>query len=465
MDKTVNRVIHVKHLAGYILKRWKLLLLGMMVGACVFSVYGVVKIIKLQQQGETTVEKRKKITVTESEFASVQGILDFEMLLEEKQAYMDRSIIMKLDPLHKWNCTDVYTVSFLSPLTESNTTLEGSQATQEMRNVPEKVNVLVSMFSEQKFWERLSDKTEDNLDVGYLREIVSAGVVSADKFRVVVAHVDVESARGLGDLVEKCLLEEIAENVEFENYELINEKGKPIESVDHGLIENQKNAQIQLMGLREGLANRREALTDEAISYLELYREAKNQEGYEEGQPLEQISIVTKEPIVFSLNTMKSYVVKGILGGLLWMVAALGALYCFHPCILWSGCVEEMFGLRVLNDVEEMVVTDKWYQLVASKVDVNVPENEKREILFTGSVVEMMPGEKVQELKRNMKGLGINVLQSSFLKENPNEMEKLKQVRQVVLIEQLGKTRFEDLAWEVSLCKESHKEIVGVVFV
>ena len=76
MDRTVNRVIHVKHLAGYILKRWKLLLLGMMVGACVFSVYGVVKIIKLQQQGETTVEKRKKITVTEASSTDAPFNLD-----------------------------------------------------------------------------------------------------------------------------------------------------------------------------------------------------------------------------------------------------------------------------------------------------------------------------------------------------------------------------------------------------
>ena len=67
--------------------------------------------------------------------------------------------------------------------------------------------------------------------------------------------------------------------------------------------------------------------------------------------------------------------------------------------------------------------------------------------------------------RQQMEKLGINVIQSSFLKEKPDEMKKLKQVEQVVLVEQLGTTRFENLAWEVALCEDSGKKIAGVLFV
>ena len=470
MDRTVTRVIHVKHLVGYIVGKWKLLLLGMLIGVCAFSGVGIVTIVRSQQRGAVTTEKKKKISVTEAEFAGVQGIIDFEELLEEKQAYMDNSIIMKLDPLHKWNCTDVYTVTFLTPSIETEEGEEVAQATTgamvQAGNVPDKVNALVGLFSQQSFWERLSDKTVDQVEVGYLREIVSASVVTTDKFRVVVAHVDERSARELSNLVEQCLLEVVTEKDEYQDYEIMNEKGAPIESVDHGLIETQKNAQIQLMGLREGLANRNVALTDNMKSYLDLYRQAKEQEDYEEGQPLEKITTVTNKVLSFSFQTMKSYIVKGLSVGLIGAIAFLILLYSFHPCVLCLDSVEEMFGLRVLNDRQSSLMTDKDYQLVVSKMDVNIPEQIKLEtrILLTGSVIDGLADERVQTLKAKLEAAGMKVGQCPFLKEHPENMKELKGAKQVVLVEQLGKTRVDALAWEVSLCEESHKEIGGVVF-
>ena len=67
--------------------------------------------------------------------------------------------------------------------------------------------------------------------------------------------------------------------------------------------------------------------------------------------------------------------------------------------------------------------------------------------------------------KKQLEELEIHVVESSFLREKPEEIKKLKQVEQVVLVEQLGKTRFDDLAWEISLCEESHKSIAGVLFI
>ena len=71
----------------------------------------------------------------------------------------------------------------------------------------------------------------------------------------------------------------------------------------------------------------------------------------------------------------------------------------------------------------------------------------------------------MQKLKKQLEELGIHSVESSFLKEKTEEIKKLKEVKHVILVEQLGKTRFDDLSWEVSLCEESHKEIIGVVFV
>lgn len=466
MDRTGTRIIHVKHLTGYILKRWKLLLLGMFVGMCVFTMYGYMS-IKRTQKPQTPVEKKTEVAISKIEFASVQGIIEYEEMLEEKQAYMEHSVLMQIDPHHKWSCSDVYTVSLVPKTTEMEGQKEGTESVQVGNNVSEKVNSMVGLFSEQSFWERLSHKTGDKMDVGYLREVVSSAGVSTDKFKVTVIHVDEEKVRELSDLVEQCLMEIAKEDSSFVGYALKNQKGNPIESVDNGLIDSQKNVQIQLMGIREGYVNREATLTDSAREYLEVYRKVKGQQNYEAGQPLEKNVSVEKKVLYVSFKTMKPYVVKGCWAGVFCVTIWLIGVYCFHPCILNPVNAKELFGLRVLNDKPENQINDREYLVMAAKIDVNVPEVCKGEmrVLLTGSVMNESLDDSIQKLKQQIEELGIFVVQSSFLKESPEEIKKLKQVEHIILVEQLEKTRFENLAWEVSLCEESRKEIAGVVFV
>ena len=164
---------------------------------------------------------------------------------------------------------------------------------------------------------------------------------------------------------------------------------------------------------------------------------------------------------------MKSYSGMGMIIGLVAIVVSLVIVYSFYPYILNFENVLEMYGLRVLNDKFGSMISDEEYEVIAAKIDVNVPEESKADtkVLLTGSVSEGMSEECMQKLRQQMEKLGINVIQSSFLKEKPDEMKKLKQVEQVVLVEQLGKTSFENLVWEVSLCEDSSKKIAGVLFV
>ena len=157
----------------------------------------------------------------------------------------------------------------------------------------------------------------------------------------------------------------------------------------------------------------------------------------------------------------------GMIIGLIAIVVSLVIVYSFYPYILNFENVLEMYGLRVLNDKFGSMISDEEYEVIAAKIDVNVPEESKADtkVLLTGSVAEGMLEECMQKLRQQMEKLGINVIQSSFLKEKPDEMKKLKQVEQVVLVEQLGTTRFENLAWEVALCEDSGKKIAGVLFV
>ena len=54
---------------------------------------------------------------------------------------------------------------------------------------------------------------------------------------------------------------------------------------------------------------------------------------------------------------------------------------------------------------------------------------------------------------------------SKSWKDYPDEIKKLKQADQVIFIERLGESRWENLIWQVSLCEESGKDMSGVLLI
>ncbi|MBR1692688.1 MAG: hypothetical protein IJ711_07925, partial [Lachnospiraceae bacterium] len=49
-----------------------------------------------------TIEKEVKVKVDEGEYYNVKSLVEYEEIVKDKQEYLDESILMKTDPMHKW---------------------------------------------------------------------------------------------------------------------------------------------------------------------------------------------------------------------------------------------------------------------------------------------------------------------------------------------------------------------------
>ncbi|MBO6015483.1 MAG: hypothetical protein J6P60_02715, partial [Lachnospiraceae bacterium] len=92
-------------------RRWILpfiLLLALLSGG--FQVVKLHRNILSYRNKPATVEKQ--IKVDEAEFYMVKSVVETEEIVQEKQAYLDQSILMQIDPLHKKYGTLRYVFSF-----------------------------------------------------------------------------------------------------------------------------------------------------------------------------------------------------------------------------------------------------------------------------------------------------------------------------------------------------------------
>lgn len=455
MSKPVARVIHVKHLFLYIIKKWYVLLLGMLLGSLCFSIIGVAN-IKQEQKDAATYPKEKttKITISEAEYYNVLGVVEYEDMLAEKNKYIENSIRMQIDPFHRWDCSDVCTVEYIG---EQN----------PVTGVGDIVKSYVEALSSQEFFEELSNQTEDKMEVGFFKEIITVTAVSEDKFSVSVCYYEKEELRKICDAIDRYLLENVNISGDSVDYRLNIEKGVPGETVDNGLMETQNGIRAEALATQDVVAYRVSLLSENALEYLKLYRDARYEADYVAGQPLVKTTIVEKKAPTLSLSTLKPDVKKGMIVGSVVAASILVCLYVFHPCLLNPDNLNDMLGLRILNDRKQIPVIAEKMNVTARKVDLNIPEEEKEhlKLLLTGSVLTDEKEERVQQFQSELEALGIHTLVSKSWKDYPDEIKKLKQADQVIFIERLGESRWENLIWQVSLCEESGKDMSGVLLI
>lgn len=452
MGKPIARVIHVKHLFFYLLKKWYVVLIGMLIGILGFSLMGVVNIKEAQKAAETKPkEKETKISVSEAEFYNVLAVVEYEDMLEQKNRYISNSIRMRIDPFHRWDCNDICTVM-----------TEGEQTLGVTSN--EVVAACVEFLSSQEFFEELSSRTGNNLEAGFLKEVIAVAAVSGETFHVSVCHYDKEELRNLCDTIDQILLEQMGTWEQFRGYRIDVKKGNPSETVDNGLLEVQNATRSEAIATQDVVAYRLSLLSENALEYLALYRDARYTPDYEAGQTLMKTTTVNNEMPALSLSALKGDMVKGAVVGVVLAVLILSCVYIFHPFLLNPDNLNDMLGLRILNDRKGIPAMAGETAVIAFKVEQSMPEGN-REVFITGSVLTEETEEIVQQLKRSLQSSGINACVVGFLKEQPEQMEKLKGAEQIILVERLGKSRWDNLTWQISLFEETGKCINGVLLI
>lgn len=449
--KTAN-VIHVKHMLHTAMRQWKVLL----VLVAVFAIFsGVLGYIQKQKEAEKIAAlpdvEQKEITVTTEGFYRVKAVTEFEETLKSQKDYNENSALMKIDPLHKWGCIIQYVFS----------------GTEEEEDVGNLIDAYYAQMSHQQAFLEINDGLSEPINEGYLRELITFETPGED---MIVVKIMCFSEERIEEITSAfCgyvdgLLGEMRQR--YGSFEIEPHVGQITESVDIQLSERQNTNRMLLINAQDGLMLRQEALEGNEPAYLKLYREARLQDDYEDGQPLIQEAPVKKKEIKVSLWTLKKQIVLGGIAGFAIGIILLCLKYVYSTRILNVQNIEEMYGIPVLCYVNKKVDAKVCFEMTAVKLALkNKETGSGRKLALTGTVSGEKYSEFFQTFAAALKKQDIVAETLGSIAAAPEEYKKLKDKDAVILVEKVGESRFADLGRVISLCEEVGKPVEGVIVV
>ncbi len=240
MDYKYESEIDLKNLIFFILYKWRTLLLLAIVFCILLGGYGLVNKAVTPSEGnvKTKEEREYELQLMEYELSLAtyqQNIADYQKQLDQQETYMEKSVLMQLDPYKK-------------PIASADFFVKINDA--EWSVLPDNVNldptdsllkVYTSNFLSSLDWEPIQELT--NLDVLYLKELISINTdYNSNTFTVMVVYNDGEMAQKILDIVVGQVCDKyngMDLNVSKHSISVLNQSLSYI--IDKGLADTQKN--------------------------------------------------------------------------------------------------------------------------------------------------------------------------------------------------------------------------------
>lgn len=371
--------------------------------------------------------------------------------MEMQEDYLSNSILMRISPYHKNVASaDIFVrVDSQSDLGEEKI-LTSDPADSILRAYK---SVLSSI--------ELEGALEAHLEELYLKELVTTAVdYEGNVLTIQVAYTDQQGA--------ELLLEELLKGVqsrfpelqrEFGNHEsiIMNERTSIV--TDPGLFDSQQRASNMLATLQK-------AFTDKKAASDEM-----------------------KEPAVpsgvSSAASLKSGIKYGVLGGVL---GAFLSVFCICVIFLMSDKLssekelKNRFGLKILGVFAQtpkkraLSGVDRWldrlegksskrpeevYEIMAANVRNYMEEG--RDIMMLGSVSKDRAAEIAEELRKRIDGVEIQVGQD--MGTSAETLRLLPEAGQIILVEERGVSKYEEIQNQVEVVRSLDKSIVGCIVI
>lgn len=429
--------ISLKGIFRFMILHWKAVLFLVLVGALFLGGYGVYsQHKKIIAEKNMPVTKDKTIKIDEAGFNDVKAYVEYEEIVAKKQEYMEQSIMMRIDPLHK--VTGVVRYSFL---------FEDEVAHDSVQLA----NICADELRKTESMEYLQQVAGIEEDISYLNEITIIDVASVPgTFSVTFIHDNMAQIEKLLDTVEQFYNErpDLGAAV-VGNYTVNVTRYQPSEGIDTTLLDNQANRKAELTNLQTTLATRYNLLTQDEIKYLELYRDAKDQDGYVEGQPLVKTEQIKKTDDHY----MKVFIKNAAKGGIIMFVGCFVAVMLallVSPVLLSGDCLTEHYVLATI----ECRKKGQSEEMAAFLAAVLSGRKHEGKIALLSSRRTLTSSDLMKKVQEDLAKAGLSVVLAHDIDQDDQELNKLQGVSEVYLLETVYKSKYKRISSELLICNE-----------
>ncbi len=427
-------LINFRDLLVHILRRWRSVLIGVVVVTLLLTGF---KYVKDQSAYKSALAAQKDevavIELDEASLANAEQVMHYQKLYQTQTTYNRESLLMKIDPV----AVPTQTLSYL---------ITGKRAYVTAAVYQTHLN------SRELFTNIASAVAPDN-DPSHIAELVSTTLQSDNGADAVADHV-ILNVKVIAPTEALCasIAAEIkqqlnavktsAADIAEHTLTFITETVQV--TVDNALKTTQQNNLGNCTTLRNNLKTAQDALTANEKAYIQQMTALDKENN-------------TAAPTPPSVS--KKMVVLGIAAGLV-LMAGLHALgYVFSRKVKSREDFAERYGLFVFGDVAAQEALAAQQLTLAVRAAVGGKENAA--VLVTGSALGDNAATLFAPLKEALakQGITLDVLPAALT--DATAFEQLASADAVVLAETLGASAYGDIYRELETCERLDRPVLG----
>lgn len=454
-NQNYEQEIDLKDLMFAVFHKWRGIILTAIILAVLLGGYklGTNLISDTSDQGTQDVESA--YAEEQEMYERTKALYELEIdglkeKIEAQESYINNSILMRIVPYNKYVASAEVFVRTDAPVNESGVYLLQSDPADSIIKAYE--NVI-------KRADGVEDILGNNIAPRYIRELMATHIdYSGNVLTVSVAYTDEIGAAEILDALLDSLERETPEvNEKFGNHDLIIMDKISGVVTDTNLLSVQQNNMNSIVTLQKSLDEKEKAA--------------------------EELTPPLQPSTLSAVSSLKTGIKYGVLGGVL---GAFLSVFCICVVFLMSDKLnsekelKNRFGLRILGvfaPVQKKRVfagIDKWLNRMEGKVSrkpaevyeimaVNVINYMKagKKIMILGSASNEKMVEIAEELKRRVDGIEIQVGQD--MEHYAETLSLLPEAGQIILVEERGQSKFEEIQSQVEVIRSLDKDIIGCV--
>lgn len=483
--------INLVTLLHYVLKRWRSILIAMLIFAVMADLYYVKKsqdAVRMESPEPQSIQVQMedvKNELTNLEIEQVDRVYAMyaynEAYYQEKEDYLNNSILMQLNPEEIPTGLLSYRVEIITENEEMNNILAMYEnALLDEQTCSDIRKVFGNEYKNKDVRELVSitDAYSRNGQI-IMQQSVDAGILN-----VQIYAPDAEQCEEVAEVLKSRIqtytqeLQEVFGDFSVQNIseEYYTSDNSDISAKKMEIVSSMNSAYADMMNATNGL-------TENQLTYFNLLKEGLDASS-EEMSAAEEANSGTEPPRVnfFSLK----YILVGILAGLFLMALFYAAVFVISQSIKDIDDVKIITGLPVFGsvlstkEVEKRNKLDKWIDSLFTKgkkednavllericleIELQAQNKNVNKLLLTGSVNIPEVEKMKDELQQKLTARGLNVARTdSIASDNPETLHQLQNAEGVIFVEQLMKSLRSDIISETELCRRYQIEMLGNV--
>lgn len=480
--------IELKDLLWEFLRRWRMIVVLALVCGVGLTAYQYrldmqktdVKIVK-----KTQAELEK--AMGEQDLDEVSGAVAIKNQLDQKSAYMDASVLMKINPYEE-------NVVLLQYYIDSDTENIAGNAT-DAYNAYIQDGYLAQAVADTGAYEMnvvsMTELISTAMDMGGL--YINTGNASQNinlsipessyenSISVKIIGRSEEEAERMAADVKNVLVsyeKKLIDTIGAHQLRLLEECNMVL--VDQTLAELQNRNSIAIKTLTNNLDSMKNEMTSDQIS-LYVYRTTvlKEDETVQNGS----VTTVIKKAAI----SVKHAIIGAVIGAIL-ACGIIFVFYLFAAALRNGEEIKTLYGVKLLGCVNitafekkkvfafvDRIITklqnlnkkelsyEQEIQIISANIILDCKKKNCEKVFITSTVGEVLPKEVINAIVEKCKEKGIQLVSGNAIAYDANALEELAKIGSVVFIEKKRASLYDELYKEVALCKENDIDVIGMV--